>query len=395
MSLKMYKPLVIFLSFLVIFSACSKNSDKTYEPPVTEPLTAAAAKPGDTLIIRGENFSEVAADNTVQINGVTATVVSASATELKIIIPASATSGIVTITVHGHTTEVGSLIIAPFTLYCIKGNFQGTPSLRQLVSINPNNGTETLIATINETGDKVEDAMYLAATNEVIGRSEDGKKLIKVNVTTKQVSTVTLTTSSTSGFIELVADNSNNLYAVKHDWSDPNHYMQILVKVDPKTGASTTIKGFESGYDWESLVYLPASNEIIGLINDGTKIQKVNLTSNNFSEVNLANTANVQYRALLTDNQSNLYGYKADYSDPVNYVAQIQKLNTATGQETLVHNLQTGKFHDNLIYAPQRKEIMSVFDETGLYRLNIDTKATLNLPITLQSGLVYHTLISN
>jgi hypothetical protein len=170
------KPFALFVGVLLIFSACSKNSDKTYEPPVTEPLTAAAAKPGDTLIIKGQNFSEVAAENTVEVNGVKATVVSASSTELKVIIPADATSGAVTVTVHGHKTEVGSLIIAPYTLYCIKGNFQSTPSLRQLVSINPDTRVETLVTTINQTGDKVENAVYLPATNEIIGHDEDGTK---------------------------------------------------------------------------------------------------------------------------------------------------------------------------------------------------------------------------
>src|SRR5690349_3447033 len=120
-----HKSLALFVGALLFFSACKKDSDKTYEPPVTEPLTVAAAKPGDTLIIKGSNFSTTAAENTVEFNGVAGTVVTASATEIKVIIPANATSGSVTVTVHGNKTEVGSMVITPFTLYCIKGSFSG------------------------------------------------------------------------------------------------------------------------------------------------------------------------------------------------------------------------------------------------------------------------------
>lgn len=391
------KNVALFLGALLFFAACKKDSDPiiTPDPPVTEPLTAAAAKPGDTLIIKGVNFSEFDNENNVEFNGVGGTIEAATATEIKVIVPAKATTGIVTVTVNGVKTEVGSLVIVPYTLFCIKGNFQQTPSLRQLIALNPENGAETLVTTINQTGDKVEDAIYLPATNEVIGRDEDGANLIKINITTKQVTKVPLSASATSGFIELVVDKNNALYAVKVDFSNQNHIKQTLVKLDPKTGAATTIKGFELNEEWESLVYLPANNEVVGLTGSGTKLLKLNLTSKDTSTVGLANTANVQYRELLTDNVSNLYGYKADYSDPVNYVANIQKLNAATGGQTLLSNLQVNKFNDNLLYVPQRKEIISIYDEIGFYQLNVATKAAVSKDLTSELNITYGTLISN
>jgi hypothetical protein len=391
-----HKPLTLFIGALLFFAACKKDSDPTVtpDPPVTEPLTAAAAKPGDTLVIKGSNFSEFDNENNVEFNGVGGSIETATATEIKVLVPANATTGIVTVAVHGVKREVGSLIIVPYTLFCIKGNFQQTPSLRQLVALNPENGNETLVATLNQTGDKVEDAIYLAATNEVIGRDEDGANLIKINITTKQVTKVPLAASATSGFIELVVDKNHTLYAVKVDITNPSHIKQTLVKLDPKTGAATTVKGFELNEDWESLVYLPANNDVVGLAGGGTKLFKVNLTSQDTASVALPNTAHVQYRELLTDNVSNLYGYKADYSDPVNYIAQIQKLNAATGAQTLLSNLQVDKIHDNLIYNLQRKEIVSVSNENIFYRLSIDGKSAASFPFA-DYGSVFHTLISN
>lgn len=391
-----HSPLIMLIGAVLFFAACKKDSDPTVtpDPPVTEPLTAAAAKPGDTLIIRGSNFSEFDNENNVEFNGVGGTIETATATEIKVIVPAKATTGMVTVTVNGVKTEVGTLVIVPYTLFCIKGNFQQTPSLRQLVALNPENGTETLVATINQTGDKVEDAIYLPATNEVIGRDETADNLIKINVTTKQVTKVPLATTATTGFIELVVDKNNNLYAVKLDVSNQNHITQTLVKLDPKTGAATTIKGFELNEEWESLVYLAANNEVVGLTAGGTKLFKLNLTTKDTSSVALENTSAVQYRELFIDNVSNLYGYKADYSDPINYVAQIQKLNAKTGVETLVSGLQIDKIHDNLIYNPKLKEIVSVSDENIFYRLSIDGKAAASFPFADQ-GSVYYTLISN
>lgn len=398
--IKMYamkhKPLVLFIGSLLFFAACKKDSDPTItpDPPVTEPLTVAAAKPGDTVIIKGTNFSEFDNENNVEFNGVGGTIEAATATEIKVIVPAKATTGVVTVTVNGVKTEVGTLVIVPYTLFCIKGNFQQTPSLRQLVALNPENGTETLVATINETGDKVEDAIYLPATNEVIGRDYNAENLIKINVTTKQVTKVPLPATPTTGFIELVVDKNSVLYAVRLNVANQNHIKQTLVKLDPKTGAATDIKSFELNEEWESLVYLPANNEVVGLTAGGTKLLKLNLTTKDTSTVALANTTAVQYRELLTDNVSNLYGYKADYSDPVNYVANIQKLNAKTGVETLVSDLQVDKIHENLIYNPQRKEIVSIVNENIFYRLNVSTKTGESFPFA-DKGSVFHTVISN
>jgi len=391
-----HKPLVLFIGAVLFFAACKKDSDSpvTPDPPVTEPLTVAAAKPGDTVIIKGSNFSEFDNENNVEFNGVGGSIEAATATEIKVIVPAKATTGLVTVTVNGVKTEVGTLIIVPYTLFCIKGNFQQTPSLRQLIALNPETGAETLVATINQTGDKVEDAIYLPATNEVIGRDYYAENLIKINVTTKQVTKVPLPATATTGFIELVVDKNSELYAVKLNVANQNHIMQTLVKLNPKTGAATDIKSFELNDEWESLVYLPENNEVVGLTAGGTKLLKLNLTTKDTSTVALANTTAVQYRELLTDNVSNLYGYKADYSDPVNYVAQIQKLNAKTGAETLVSGLQIDKIDDNLIYNPLRKEIVSVSDENIFYRLSIDGKAAASFPFADQ-GSVYSTLISN
>ncbi len=67
--------------------------------------------PGATLTIVGQNFSTTPANDVVNINGLAATVVSATATQLVITIPTGATAGQITVTTGGTTATSGSTLV--------------------------------------------------------------------------------------------------------------------------------------------------------------------------------------------------------------------------------------------------------------------------------------------
>lgn len=74
------------------------------------PATAAA---GANVTLTGLGFSATPSSNTVKFNGVAASVVSASATSLVVVVPAGATSGAITVTVAGSTaTSASSFTVA-------------------------------------------------------------------------------------------------------------------------------------------------------------------------------------------------------------------------------------------------------------------------------------------
>jgi hypothetical protein len=76
------------------------------------PLSGGA---GSTITVYGQNFSNMAANNIVKINGIAATVVSASATQLVIQVPAGVTAGQLTVTVNGVTVNSGpTLVFTPY-----------------------------------------------------------------------------------------------------------------------------------------------------------------------------------------------------------------------------------------------------------------------------------------
>lgn len=90
--------LAVVFQFLLVLSACSSdsgdNSTPTPEPPVvvikTAKLTSFSknyGETGETISINGENFSDKVSDIKITFDGVAATIVSSTATEIKLILP--------------------------------------------------------------------------------------------------------------------------------------------------------------------------------------------------------------------------------------------------------------------------------------------------------------------
>lgn len=73
-------------------------------PSVTS-LSPATGAVGTEVTITGKNFSPTASKNLVKFNGVQANVTTASATQLKVSVPDKATSGSVTVTTNGKTSN--------------------------------------------------------------------------------------------------------------------------------------------------------------------------------------------------------------------------------------------------------------------------------------------------
>jgi hypothetical protein len=217
-----------------------------------------------------------------------------------------------------------------------------------------------------------------------------------LNVTTKQAAYVVLSKDIDKDFGELVVDKSSNLYTIKRDWSDPNHYMHSLVKIDPKTGNQVSIKTFEHGSYLQSLVYLPAENKVVGLADDGTRLLGINLTTKDTTWQALPVQIDEWYYELAVDNQSNLYGFKAINSTGLGE-GQFHKLNPTTGQATLLHTFTNySNIETNLVYLPNRNELVAVWDINELYRFNLTTKATATVPLTTQTmWLTYGELVVN
>jgi len=93
--------IVFFLGILLI-SCSDDGKDKDPEPVIPPTITSFEPEyglPGSTVTITGTNFSTTESENSVKINGTTATISSATETELVILVPAS-TSGKISVSIE-------------------------------------------------------------------------------------------------------------------------------------------------------------------------------------------------------------------------------------------------------------------------------------------------------
>jgi IPT/TIG domain len=88
----------LLISGLFFFVACSKSSPESSDTnaplPIVNSIVPVSGGVGTILTIYGNNFSRTATENIVSVNGVTASVLKATETELQVMVPVT-TSGIV------------------------------------------------------------------------------------------------------------------------------------------------------------------------------------------------------------------------------------------------------------------------------------------------------------
>ena len=121
---------------------------------------------GITIEIFGKGFSPTPGDNTVEFNGVGATVVAATATGLTVIIPAGATTGpiMVTTPLGAVTSSTSFQVLGPITLSPATASVtvtksqqfsaleDGVPLSAVLWSVNGAVGGDTRVGTISTSG---------------------------------------------------------------------------------------------------------------------------------------------------------------------------------------------------------------------------------------------------
>jgi protocatechuate 3,4-dioxygenase beta subunit len=115
---------------------------------VTPSLSVTSFSPGSgaegvSVTITGTSFSTTLANNVVSINGVSATVTSATATQLVVTVPANATSGVISVTVNGITVTSAS----SFTVNTSVVSTSCTSTSSETAGPFPTKSPSTLIAT--------------------------------------------------------------------------------------------------------------------------------------------------------------------------------------------------------------------------------------------------------
>lgn len=90
--------MIIALVSLILIS-CSRDPEVTTSTPTIISFAPTEAAPGATVVIRGRHFSAKKEDNKVSFNTVPATVTSATAEELVVVVPEGVSSGTISVTI--------------------------------------------------------------------------------------------------------------------------------------------------------------------------------------------------------------------------------------------------------------------------------------------------------
>ncbi len=104
---------ILFFGLLLL--SCTKKDDSPTTPeeggPDITSFSPTSGPVGTEIFITGKNFGSTVAANTVKIGTTTATVSSASTTELFITVPDGATTGKISVTVNGKTDTGGTFTV--------------------------------------------------------------------------------------------------------------------------------------------------------------------------------------------------------------------------------------------------------------------------------------------
>ncbi|MEM9078269.1 MAG: IPT/TIG domain-containing protein [Bacteroidota bacterium] len=265
----------LVLTFLVLLFSCGKDDSPTEAGPGGPNITSfspTSGTVGTSIFITGQNFSTTASANTVKIGNTTATVTSASATEIFITVPEGATTGAISITVDGQTDTAGT-----FTVTEESGNAGITLNKSSLDLFTLD--SETLIATT--TGGANANDIVWSSEDESVAIVDDngkitavgkGKTLINAYIS-DQVSTNSLITVSPSVFAvgyEVVNGTSiakmwkNGVASNLTDGTDFGAASSIFIDGSDIYACGIIIKGLPAAVAWKN-------GEILYELTDGSK----------------------------------------------------------------------------------------------------------------------------
>ena len=102
-----FKFIVSFVRIIFIIGLALSCSDDEGEPPAPEvtAITPTSALPNTLVAITGNSFSTIFSENKVSFNGKEAMVTVASATQLNVMVPIGAETGLVAVTVNGKAAR--------------------------------------------------------------------------------------------------------------------------------------------------------------------------------------------------------------------------------------------------------------------------------------------------
>jgi len=292
--------------------------DEEPPAPVITSIDPVSGKVGTTVTIKGENFSDVPSDNTVTFNEAEAVLNSATLTELVVVVPDDATTGLVFVTVSGLTSN--------------GVNFSVESTLPQISSINPTIGPFDTHVTI--TGENFSDVL----TENIV--MFNGKEAIITSASTTSLVAIVPRGAGTGP----VSATTNGLTAIGPDF---NYLKTALVNTYAGNGNAGFVDGpaMSAEFNGASRMDMNSSGEIFIADFTNHSIRKINTKfevstysgdgSPGFVNGAVSGAKFNQPLGVAIDNEGNMY-----IADAGNHV--IRKISTSNVVSTYAGNGQAG-----------------------------------------------------
>jgi hypothetical protein len=213
---KSLTPFCLFLALITLLVSCSREEVRPTPAPVITSIDPKQGAPGATVVIRGRHFSTKKEENHVRFQSVPATVLSASAGELAVLVPEGAASGVVSVTIGDHSATSSE-------------EFTVNAAAPLISSVSPGKGDPGTLVEV--TGDN-----FSAGATVLFGNLPASE----VTVVSKTKLTAKVPAGVLTNFIKVV---SNDLEGVS---PQPFYARPLIVSLSPvsaREGEEVTIQG--------------------------------------------------------------------------------------------------------------------------------------------------------
>lgn len=220
--MKLSKPLLPALALLFVLLIHSCGTDDVKPKPRINDISPKVGVAGTIITLTGKKFSDNLEDYAITLNGVPATVLSATTTEIKIEAPEVAVKGSVPLEVKINGKKVPEETFRYLDIYILANEFIA----------NPEGGTSNVKVQIWNDGFKpvtdgtsIKMGWGLAVNNDdvyVTGHKLEGGKLVPVYWKNNQEIPLAVE-GEKAGSTQGIAVSNGNIYIIQNEW-DPSIY---------------------------------------------------------------------------------------------------------------------------------------------------------------------------
>lgn len=197
-------------------------------------ISPTIAYGGSTITLTGSGFSTTPGDHVVKINGVQVSVISATSTELRIVLPASVSSDRISVEVNGLQTSSGVELIIPLMVYPYTESFE--------------NGMGMWIQESNDDFNWIRNSGSTPSGNTGPSNAIDGSTYLYVE--SSDPNYPTKTGIITSPYLDLTSLTNPKLEFIYHLYGATMGSLKVEVSTDGKNWTTLLERSGDKGNQW-------------------------------------------------------------------------------------------------------------------------------------------------